>query len=109
MKKGDIVTITDGSYTRSVVNGKLCHELLNCGVEQDKHYVVIEIRCSFPLKSDCFCPQPNRYRNDTVIQAVDSGKVMFIHGRFLKLLRIREVTMAEICAQFGGNVKIKKN
>ena len=34
MKKGDVVTITDGSYTRSVVNGELIHEWLNCGVEQ---------------------------------------------------------------------------
>ena len=88
MKKGDVVTITDGSYTRSVVNGKLCHESLNCGVEQGKHYVVIEIGCSFPLRSDCFCSQPDEYRNDTIIQAVDSGKVVFIHRRFLKLLRI---------------------
>ena len=70
---------------------------------------MIETGCSFPLEPDHFCSQPDEYRNDTVIQAMDSSKVVFIHRRLLKLSRIREVTMAEVYAQFGEEVKIKKN
>ena len=107
MKKGDIVIIMDGSYTRSVINGKLIHESLAYAGEKGKHYVVIETGCSFPLNN---FHQPDYYRNDTVIQAIDSGKVVFIHGRLLVLVKklIREVTMVEVCAQFGEDVKVVK-
>lgn len=107
MKKGDIVTIRDGSYTRSIIAGKLIHESLAYGSEGDKKYRVVETECSFPLTDKC---QSAMYRNDTVIQAVKSGKVVFIHGRFLKLVAkpVREVTMAEVCTRFGEDVKIKK-
>jgi len=113
MKKGDIVTINDGSYTRSVVNGKLIYEWLACGSEVGKRYIVVETGCSFPLVGLC---QPIAYRNDTVVQALNEnnqtlnrGKVVFIHERFLRLVTIREVTMAEVCAQFGEEVKIRKD
>ncbi len=82
MKAGDIVTITDGSYTQSVVNGKLVEESLNCDVVKGRHYTVIETGCSFPL-NDYW--QPEGYRNDTVIQD-ESGKVVFIHNRFLRVV-----------------------
>ena len=110
MKVGDIVTITDGSYTRSIVAGKSIHESLNYGSEKGKHYTVVAIGCIFPLIVEYHCSQPKKYRNDTVIQAVKSGKVVFIHSGFLQLVNksIREVTMAEVCAQFGEDVKIKK-
>jgi len=86
MKKGDVVTIKDGSYAKSVIGGKIVHEFLNCGDERDKQYIVIETDCSFPLESNRLCNQPEAYRNDTVIQAVDSGKVVFIYNRFLSKL-----------------------
>lgn len=110
MKKGDVVTITDGSYTKSVVAGKLVGESLNYRDEKGKHYIVIETECSFPLELG-FSRQPDDYRNDTVIQAVKSGKVVFIHRRFLcpAIKPIREVTMAEVCTQFGQEVKIRKD
>lgn len=113
MKKGDIVTIKDGSWTRSVVNGKLVSEFLNYGREKGKKYVIIETNCIFPnTGSGQFGCTPPTY-NNTVIQAIDSGKVVFIEERFLRLAPksirpIREVTMAEVCQQFGEEVKIKK-
>jgi len=85
LNKGDKVVIEDGSWTQSVVNEKLVCELLNYGHEEGKDYTVIETGCSFPLTRGRFSStQPEKYRNDTVIQAVDSGKVVFIHGRFLR-------------------------
>lgn len=113
MKKGDIVTIKDGSYTRSVVNGKLIHEFLAYGSELGKQYTVIAVGCVLPIEPD----PAERYRlpntyNNTVIQAIDSGKVVFIEECLLRLKYqvppVREVTMAEVCEQFGESVKIKE-
>ncbi|KKM95467.1 hypothetical protein LCGC14_1187970 [marine sediment metagenome] len=82
MKKGDTVVIIDGSFTRSVVDGELIKEYLNCGVEKDLHYMVIEINCRFP-KTSKYSFYTNY--NNTVIQAVDSGKVVFIEACFLRV------------------------
>jgi len=113
MKKGDIVTIKDGSYAVSVIHGKLAHESLNYGIEWGKQYIVVETECVFPLVDNY---QTRNYRNDTVIQALagegnqtlSRGKVVFIHGCFLQKCQIREVTMTEVCNQFGEEVKIIK-
>ena len=80
MKKGDRVVISDGSWTMSIIGGKVVHEFLNHGGVQGKHYVVVETDCSFPLQD---FHQPEQWRNDTVIQD-DGGKVVFIHGGFLR-------------------------
>jgi hypothetical protein len=113
MKKGDIVTIKDGSFTQSVVNGELIHEWLVYGTEQDKQYVVIETNCMFPNSGSRGYPYSPPTFNDTVIQQCESGRVVFIEERFLHLRYtapkpVREVTMAEVCKQFGEDVKIKK-
>ena len=114
MKKGDIVTIKDDSYTRSVINGELVHESLSD--EGGKRYIVAETGCKFPLTEEW---QSSNFRNNTVIQAFSSdnqvlsrGKVVFIHAGFLQVISfesIREVTMAEVCAEFGQDVKIRKD
>lgn len=112
MKKGDIVTINDGSYSRSIVYGKLIHESLNYGNSVGKEYTVLLTNCVLPIAPD----GSERYRqhgrvNDTVIQDVDSGKIVFIEKVFLRLKYrvppIREVTLAEICERFGGPVIIR--
>lgn len=113
MKKGDVVTIHDGSYTKSVVGGKLIHERLNYGSECDKQYVVIEVNCKFPAEKSQSDPTytPAAF-NNTVIQQCESDKVVFIEACFLRLkyrpVPVREVTMADVCARFGEEVKIKK-
>lgn len=81
LKAGDRVVITDGSYTRSIINGKLVREFLNHGNAKGKPYTVVEVGCSFPLYDEL---QPDKYRNDTVVQD-DNGKVVFIHHQFLAL------------------------
>ena len=101
MKKGDVVTIRDGSYTKSVVNGELIHEHLAI---QSKQYKVVETGCSFPAKgnqaydSDGYCGPSF---NNTVIQAVDSGKVVFIEERFLRLAKPTHKVMIDV-RQDGG-------
>jgi hypothetical protein len=88
MKKGDVVTIDDGSFTRSVVDGKLIKESLNYGNEKGKQYVIIETGCSFPNTGSRGFAGTSIVTtfNNTVIQAIDSGKVVFIEERFLKLV-----------------------
>lgn len=86
MKKGDIVTIKDSSWTRSVVDGKLVHELLNHSFEYGKKYTVVETGCMFPntgSRGHCFSRTPPTF-NNTVIQAVNSGEVVFVEERFLE-------------------------
>jgi len=112
MKKGDVVIIKDGSWTRSIVDGELIHESLNYGEEKGKKYKIIELGCKFSNTGNSgICELRCRPTfNNTVIQAIDSGKVVFIEERFLQLAPkpIREVTMVEVCQQFGEEVKIKK-
>jgi len=114
MKNGDIVKVEDGSFSRSVINGELIHELLNYGSECGKEYVIIEIGCKLPVEKtradSTFTPVSF---NNTVIQAIESGKVVFITECFLRLKyakpkQIREVTMNEVCKQFGEDVKVVK-
>lgn len=97
MKKGNVVTICDGSWAQSVVDGKLIHQSLNCDDEQGKHYVVIETDCSFPLAGGKYNYQSNEYRNDTVIQAIGGDrKVVFIHGAFLKSILPKHKIMIDM-------------
>ena len=81
LKRGDVVTIGDNSFTRSIVNGKLIHE----NFSYDKQYVVVEVDCAFPVH-DQFQSAGIASFNNTVIQAVDSDKVVFIEERFLVLV-----------------------
>ena len=111
MNKGDIVTIHDGSYTRSVVAGKLISEFLNYGNLRGRRYVIIETGCIFPAELGQISSEYTASSfNNTVIQDILSHKVVFIEERFLSLVveSIREVTMSEVCRQFGEEVKIKK-
>ena len=107
MKRSDIVTIIDSSWSKSIINGRLIHEWLNRGDE----YIVIETDCTFP-NTGSQLPVNKSTCNNTVIQNIISGKVVFIEERFLRLKHsaplIREVTMSEVCKQFGEEVKIKK-
>ena len=80
MKKGDKVVIDDGSWTREIKDNKLVR---GPGSDDDKQYVVIETGCKFPLY-DGMSRQKDENRSDTVIQAVDSGEVVFIFEGFLR-------------------------
>ena len=98
MKKNDIVTINDGSFTRSVVNGKLIQEYLNCGIEKGKQYVVVEVGCSFPNTGGC-----NSF-NNTTIQAIESGKIVFIEERFLELVGPTHMIMVDLTCYSGYGI-----
>ena len=108
MKKGDKIVINDGSWSRTVRDNKLSggpggDRYTGIKDSDRKQYMIIETGCSFPNTGS-----RNTF-NNTVIQAVDSGKVVFIEERFLELVKsIREVTMTEVCAPFGEDVKVIK-
>ena len=77
MKAGDLVTIRDYSYSKEVKDGELQQV-----VYSHQQFIVVETDCKFP--------NPHQYQlgdrhfNNTVIQAVDSDKVVFIEERFLR-------------------------
>ena len=105
MKKGDVVTICDGSFTRSVVGGKLVGEYLNYGDEKGKKYTVIETGCSFPNTGSSGMSELHGIPtfNNTVIQAIDSGKVVFIEERFLRpVLPKHKVVIGVTVTHLGG-------
>lgn len=109
MKKGDKVTITDGSYTKSVVGGKLVHEFFAYDdeqYEQYKQYVIIETNCKFPADNDqarSVLGVSGTF-NNTVIQAVNSGKVVFIEERFLELVPPTHKVVVDIILHPGYGV-----
>jgi len=112
MKKGDKVTIRDNSWTKSAISGKLIHEILVYGDEKGKKYVIVETGCSFPAEKrqaqDC---GSGSSFNNTVIQAIDSGKVVFIEERFLELVPLKHKIMTDVeldhgCFLFGNVVEI---
>lgn len=108
MKKGDLVVVKDYSYSRSIERGRLSDDFHAAHPKCRENFVIVETNCVFPRTSRHI----GTNHNNTVIQSVDSGLVVLIEERFLRLkdrpIPIREVTMAEVCAQFGEDVKIKK-
>ena len=110
MKKGDVVVINDGSWTRSIVDGKLIHESLNFRAEVGKKYIIIETGCSFPNTGSLYGLNNRPSFNNTVIQAIDSGKVVFIEEHFLKLVPPTHRIMIDVesdgCLVTGNYVEI---
>ncbi len=98
MKKGDVVTIRDNSYTKSVIGGKLVHEIYGCSIKGNERYTVIEINCVFPTERNQACKSLFKLAsfNNTVIQAIDSDKVVFIEERFLELVLPTHKVMIDI-------------
>lgn len=77
MKKGDIVLVTDGSYSLVVRDGKF--EPYH-GIQMlDRQFKVIETGMKLPAASSL-----SVQFNDTVIQALDNNETVFIQERFLK-------------------------
>lgn len=107
MKKGDIVTVGDGSYSRSVINGKLIHEA-GAGPRGEK-FTVTETDCKFPM-TDKYQMMYQSTFNNTVIQAIDSGKVVFIEERFLRPVLPKHTVLVDVesngCVMFGAMYKI---
>lgn len=102
MKKGDIVTINDSSYSLTVMNdGRLEH---HAGEVQKERWIIIAVQCNLPAEWDRYCCE--QY-NDTIVQGQTSEKIAFVQQRFC-CMPIREVTMTEVCAQFGEDVKVIK-
>jgi len=103
MKKGDVVTVRDSSYSKVVTNHGLESgygdgEIRNLRKEQG---MIIETNCVF---SD-----PHHYQvqihtcNDTVI-VLDSGEIVFIEERFLKLVLPTHKVMIDMILHPGYGV-----
>ncbi len=97
MKKGDIVVINDSSWTKTIKDNKLVN---GPGSDAHKQYIVIETGCSFPLY-DGVSHQKDKHRSDTVIQAVDSGEIVFIFENFLEPVPPTHKVMVDV-RQDGG-------
>lgn len=102
MKKGDVVVIDDGSWSRTIKDNKLVHgpggdkQTLS---KNRKQYVIIETGCSFPNTGNKGYSYPTLMPatfNNTVIQAIDSGKVVFIEERFLKLVPPKHKILVDV-------------
>jgi hypothetical protein len=107
MKKGDIVTVRDSSYAKVIEGDELVCGYTSPHNVRDKQGVIIEVNCQF--SNPHFYQMQVCTRNDTVIKLFETNKIVFIEERFLKLVKsVREVTMIEVCAQFGEDVKIEK-
>lgn len=102
MKVGDIVDFTDNSYSLTVVKDCLEH---HPGELQREHWIIIATNCVLPMDDVCFWGA--RKHNDAIVQGQTTSKIVFTQERFF-LLPIREVTMAQVCAQFGEDVVIKE-
>lgn len=111
MKKGDKVVINDGSFSKQVKNNELSHgpggDRYRADRERNyirKQYVVIETGCIFPNTG-----ARNTF-NNTIIWAIDSGKIVFIEERFLQLMPPKHKVIIDIayndCTMFGETVKI---
>lgn len=101
MKKGDVVVTDDGSFSRTIKGGKLVYgpggdKYTGIKNSDRKQYVIVETGCSFPRTGN----RNDRF-NNTVIQAVDSGKIVFIEERFLELVLPTHKVMIDI-RQDGG-------
>jgi len=101
MKRDDIVTANDFSWFATV-------GICMCDYVRDytKYYKVLDTGCHFPLESG----QPKKYRNDTTIQAIDSGEILIIHGAFLRPVLPKHKVMVDIvyggCVTYGEIVEI---
>jgi len=80
MKKGDIVTIYDRSYSRVIKDGRMLDGMDCLPRDGDTQFVVIETDCRFPKTSQWVGSD----YNNTVIQSLNTGEVVFIEERFLR-------------------------
>jgi len=92
MKRNDIVTANDFSWF-AILGAKTAGYIRDC----TRYYRVLDIGCYFPL----ILGQPEKYRSDTTIQAVDSDEVLVIHGGFLRSVPPKHKVMLDI-RQDGG-------
>jgi len=94
MKRDDIVTIQDTSYSTSVVDEKLTYSGRRLRYKRCK---VIEVGCTFPKTSKW----DGDNVNNTIIQVIETGQVVFIEERFLRPVPPTHKVMVDI-RQDGG-------
>jgi len=94
MNKGDKVIIDDTSYSRSVMNKKLEHPGNNL---RYKKCVIIELNCTFPKTSKW----DGDNVNNTIVQVCETGQVIFIEERFLKLVPPKHKIMIDMVCYSG--------
>lgn len=78
MKKGDVVTIQDSSYSFAIVDGFLEH---HPGEVQKECQVIIAVDCDLPADWGCHGGSLLQ-RNDTIVRGQISGKITFVQQRF---------------------------
>lgn len=94
MKKGDVVTIQDTSYSTSIIDGKLAHP--GRGLRY-KRCVIVETNCTFPKTSRW----DGNNVNNTIIQVCETNQIIFIEERFLSPMLPKHEIMIDIIHYSG--------
>ena len=96
MKKGDVVTIDDSSYSFTVMSdGRLEH---HAGEVQKERWVIVAAECVLPAEWDRYC---SAQHNDTIVQGQTSGKIAFVQQRFCRLPKPTHSVMVDIVLHPG--------
>ena len=96
MKKGDVVTVDDSSYSFTIVNGYLEH---HPGGVQEENQIVIATNCDLPT-DDGYGYSGSRH-NDTIVRGQTSGKIAFVQQRFCHLVSPKHKVMVDIRQDSG--------
>lgn len=107
MKKGDIVTIKDSSFSFAIVDGFLKH---HPGEVQKEQQLIIAVNCNLPADQG-YCGDRQRH-NDTIVRGQISGKITLVQQRFCHPITPKHKVMIDIhqthsgCIMFGDIVEI---
>jgi len=93
MKKGDVVTIWDSSYSKVVTNHGLVSGYSGLHSVRGKRGIIVELNCEFPNQHE-YQARIHSF-NDTVVRT-DCGKTVFIEERFLKLVSPKHKIMIDM-------------
>lgn len=97
MKKGDVVTIKDSSFSLAIVDDSLEH---HPGEVQKERQIVIAINCDLPGENW----QGEIYHNNAIVRGQISGRITFVQQRFCHLIAPTHKVMVDIIFNPGYGV-----
>lgn len=83
MKKGDVVTVRDSSYSKVITEHGLESGYDGINSVKGERGIIIELNCDFPDPNKF--QQRYRHFNNTIVKT-NSGKIVFIEEDFLDLV-----------------------
>lgn len=92
MKKGDVVTIKDSSYSFMIVDDSLEH---HAGEVQKERQIIIAVDCDLPAYGGYYSGT-SRQRNNTIVRGQLSGRITFVQQRFCRLIAPTHKVMVDL-------------